>query len=108
MFNINGEAWDIVLVPPFHPELFRSDGSVTLGSCDDITKTIYIDNALDGYLMKKVLAHEITHAAMFSYNVNLEVIQEELLADLIATHGQEIINITNKLFRQMRKEGILD
>lgn len=58
--------------------------------------------------MKKVLAHEITHAAMFSYNVNLEVIQEELLADLIATHGQEIINITNKLFRQMRKEGILD
>lgn len=51
--------------------------------------------------MKKVLCHEITHAAMFSYNVELNVQQEELLADLIATYGQEIIDITNKIFTRI-------
>ena len=31
---------------------------------------------------------------MFSYNINLNIDQEEILADLIATYGQEIMNIT--------------
>lgn len=38
---------------------------------------------------------------MFSYNVELNIQQEELLADLIATYGQEIIDITNKIFTRM-------
>ena len=102
MFNINGETWKIVFVPPYHPQLTRSDGSVTIGACDDGTKTIYIDAAIEGELMKKVLVHEITHAAMFSYNVELNLWQEELLADLIATYGQEIIGITNQIFRRIK------
>jgi hypothetical protein len=40
--NINGEIWKILLVSPNHPCLQRSDGSFTIGACDDITKTIYI------------------------------------------------------------------
>ena len=55
--------------------------------------------------MKKVLCHEITHAAMFSYNVFLSIEQEELLADLIATYGQEIIDITNRIFLRIKKTG---
>lgn len=34
---------------------------------------------------------------MFSYEVRLTLEQEEFIADLIATHGQEIIDITNKI-----------
>jgi hypothetical protein len=32
---------------------------------------------------------------MFSYDVWLKYDEEELLADLVATYGQEIIDITN-------------
>lgn len=39
---------------------------------------------------------------MFSYNVFLTPEQEELLADLIATYGEEIIYITNKIFKKLR------
>lgn len=53
--------------------------------------------------MKKVLCHELTHAAMFSYDVELNVDQEELLADLIATYGQEIIHTTNKIFSRLKE-----
>lgn len=101
MVNINGEQWNIVFTSPFHPKLLRSDGSLTIGACDDITKCIYINETLDLDMLKKVLCHELTHAAMFSYNVQLDLQQEELLADLIATYGQEIIYITNKIFKRI-------
>lgn len=39
---------------------------------------------------------------MFSYDVYLNIEQEELLADLIATYGQEIIKITNQLFKKIK------
>lgn len=102
MFNINGEEWYIKFVPETHYMLFRSDGSLTIGTCDDIDKTIYLSNTLSGVKLKKVLSHEITHAAMFSYDVNLSIEQEELLADLIATYGEEIISIANKMFKKLK------
>lgn len=102
MFNINGVEWQIKKASPFHPMLFRSDGSLSIGSCDNDTKTIYLNEYLSGAALKKVLIHEITHAAMFSYGVSLSIEQEELLADLIATYGDEIIAITNKIFRKIK------
>ena len=102
MFFINDINWHIVQTSFNHPKLFRSDGSLSIGACDDTTKTIYLNENLTGDQLKKVLCHEITHAAMFSYNVNLTPDQEELLADLIATYGEEIIEITNKIFKKIR------
>ena len=57
---------------------------------------------LQDNFLKKVLCHEIVHAAMFSYNVDLTLEQEELIADLIATYGQEIIDITNTIFSKIK------
>lgn len=102
MFNINDEWWEVVLVSPNHPKLYRDNGELTIGSCDDEMKTIYINNMLDKELMWKVLCHEIAHAAMFSYKVLLTIDQEELLADLIATYGEEIISVTNSVFMKLR------
>lgn len=39
---------------------------------------------------------------MFSYNVDLTLEQEELVADLIATYGEEIIDITNQMFKKIK------
>ena len=69
---------------------------------DNATRTIYLSNSLYGNFLKKVICHEITHAAMFAYDVELSLDKEELLADLIATYGEEIINITNTLFRRIK------
>lgn len=101
MFQINNEQWQILIVPWYHEGLKRNDGTYAIGVCDDNLKTIYICEDLNPQLMKKVLSHEITHAAMFSYNVELSIEQEELLADLIATYGQEIICIANKIFHRI-------
>lgn len=110
MVNINGEVWRILLVSQNHPALSRSDGSRAIGACDDNTKTIYILDGLDDIYLKKVLSHELTHACMFSYNIDLTLEQEELLADLVATYGQEIVHMTNLIFKrlmQMKKGNLV-
>lgn len=101
MFEINNISWKIKLVSPNHPKLKRQDQTFALGSCDNTDNTIYISEYVPNYKLKKVLCHEITHAAMFSYGVNLNIDQEEVIADLIATYGDEIIAITNKIFSKI-------
>ena len=105
MFVINGEYWRILFVAPHHISLLKPNGDFAIGACDDYSKTIYLSNALYGNQLKKVLCHEITHAAMFSYNVSLSLAQEELIAELMATFGEEIIDITNILFDYLKRKG---
>ena len=50
MFDINGEYWRVLLVSPNHPQLIRPDGNAALGVCDDITKTIYINDEVNSSL----------------------------------------------------------
>ena len=101
MVNINGEDWKILIVSSNHPAVQRPDGSFTLGCCDDNMKSIYVVENLTDFYFKKVLCHELVHACMYSYNVELNDYQEEILADLIATYGQEIIFITNSMFKRL-------
>ena len=89
-------------VHPWDEMLIREDGVRTLGMCDKDTKTIYLAENLEGSMLKKVICHELVHAAMFSYSVYLSLEQEEVIADIIATYGEEIINITNKVFYKLQ------
>lgn len=101
MITINGERWRINLVSPSHPYLMTPRGRRAWGVCDDITKGIYITNTLHPKQLKKVLCHELVHASMYSYDVNISDAEEELVADLIATYGAEIISNTNKAFNEI-------
>ena len=100
MIKINGELWRVRIVPPQHPALYRN-GNPAIGCCDDIVKTIFISNILTQREMKKVLCHEIVHAAMYSYDVPITDYIEEIVADLIATYGNEIISLTHMTYNKM-------
>lgn len=108
MFSINGVQWRIKFVPSGSELLMRSDGSITIGVTDSFTRTIYLDETLRGKKLRKVICHELTHAAMFSYNIDLNIDQEEIIADLIATYGKEIIDKTDSIFNRLyENRGIL-
>ena len=101
MYKINGIAWYMIRVRSDSPMLMRSDGSITVGMCDRETQTIYISDALHGRFLRKVLLHEICHSAMFSYGIDMSVDQEELFCDLLSTYGDEIIAITDSVFKAL-------
>lgn len=107
MFKINDEVWRVLLVSPNHPQLQRSDGSYSIGACNNDTGCIYVNERLEGSMLKKVICHEVAHAAMFSYDIYLEPAQEEILADLIASYGHEIIFMTNKIFNRIKNRGTM-
>lgn len=101
-FIINSILWQVVQVPPTYPMLLTPFGNFTLGCCDNDNKIIYIAQGLGWGKFKKVLCHEITHAAMFSYNVYLTYDQEELIADILSTYGDEVITVTNRVFKKIK------
>lgn len=102
MITINGEVWGIRLVPPYHPGLAAPSGPA-LGCCNDITKTIYLNNTLSPSEIEKVLTHEIVHAVMYSYNVDISDQVEEIVADIIATYGEGIISLSNTVYHRKFK-----
>jgi hypothetical protein len=101
-FIINGILWRVRIVPPTFPLLLNYDGKFTLGCCDNNTQTIYIADGLSERKFMRVLGHEITHAAMYSYDVSLTYDQEELIADIVATYGNEIVAVTNRVFNKIK------
>ena len=101
MYKINGITWYMIRVRSDSHMLMRSDGSITVGMCDRETQTIYVSDALHGRFLRKVLLHEICHSAMFSYGIDMSVDQEELFCDLLSTYGDEIIAITDGVFKAL-------
>lgn len=97
LFNINGYIWHLVFVEWNDPSLYRNDGSLTVGMCDSRTKTVYLNNRLEGEFLRKVIIHEICHCFVASYNVSPNIDCEERLADVIATFGDRIISLSNEI-----------
>lgn len=95
---INGIRWGIRLVAPSHPMLLTPWKTHALGVCDKVTQTIYIDKTLSKHKLKETLCHEIVHAVMFSYGVDLTYNEEEMVADLVSQYGDEIIYLSNIIY----------
>jgi len=46
MFLINNVYWKLAFVTPGYPLLQRWNGEFTIGACDNLTRTIYINELL--------------------------------------------------------------
>jgi hypothetical protein len=92
---INGVRWRVRMVSPSHPLLLTPWNTHALGVCDKITQTICIDKTLSPQLIKITLCHEIVHAFMFSYGIDLSYAEEEMVAELMSYYGENIIQHTN-------------
>jgi hypothetical protein len=95
---INGVRWRVRLVSPAHPLLLTPWKTHALGVCDKVTQTICVDETLSPQLLKEVLCHEIVHAFMFSYMIDLSYSEEELVAELMSQYGEEILETTNIIY----------
>ena len=99
---INGVRWVTRLVSPAHPMLLTPWKTHALGVCDKVTQTICIDEPLSPQELKEVLCHEIVHAFMYSYMIDLSYSEEELVAELMSQYGEEILETTNIIYNGIR------
>ena len=103
MFSINGIKWNIVFVPPNSKELLRSDKTRTVGVTDWNKRTVFLSDRLKGGFLRKVTIHELCHCACFSYNINIDIQQEEFLCDFVSTYGDEIFEVVDDFFAVLKK-----
>lgn len=103
--RVNDTLWHIQFKKPTSSELKRSDGTISLGVTDRNTHTIYLSNALRGFMQRKVLIHEVCHAICMSYDVYLPIEQEEILCDFVATYGDEVFDIVDMVLGAVRRVG---
>lgn len=95
---INGVRWRVRLVSSAHPLLLTPWGTHSLGVCDKVTQIICIDKTLHPKKLKEVLCHEIVHAFMFSYGIDLSYNEEELVAELMSKYGEDILLYTHAIY----------
>lgn len=103
---INGTRWRVNVVNPSHDGLLRSDGTRTLGTCDDALKTIFIASNLSEYMSDKVLCHELVHAFCFEYGYYLDIQTEEIVADFMSLYGRDVINMTDDIMNLLKRSKI--
>lgn len=99
---INGVRWGVRLVAPSHPMLLTPWKTHALGVCDKVTQTIYIDKTLSKQQLKETLCHEIVHATMYSYEIDLTYEEEEMVAELISYYGNEIVHLTKVVWNGIK------
>lgn len=102
MFNINSIDWYI----KYRSNIYRSDGSETIGMTDGREHIIYLHPMLRGGMFEKVLCHELVHAFMFSYDIQIDLDTEEFIADFFSVYGKDMIYLLDDLLSGIKKPGI--
>ena len=105
-FVMNNYIWQVVTVPADSPYLVDRTNTLTVATTDPDTLCIYLSNELTGDFKKRVIAHEIGHAACFSFGLLDEIhsysrpgkqIQlEEFICNFVADYSEMIFDITYK------------
>lgn len=103
MFIINNIIWHIQYKNSNSSELKRSDNVFSLGVTDGNTHIIYLSDRLQGFMLRKVLIHEICHAVCMSYDIYLPIETEEILCDFVATYGNEVFEIVDIVLSTARR-----
>ena len=102
MMTINGDIWTIIFVDSTHEMLIKPDGTVTVGACHRPSYTIYLSKELKGNSLRKVLRHEIAHAVMRSYELELTYEEEELVAGVLDVFSDEVVALTNNVYELIK------
>jgi len=106
VFTINNRIWRVMFVNANSDLLRRSNGTITVGVTDGATNCVYLSNLLRGAFLERVLCHELTHAACFSWGISIPIETEEWLCNFMSEHGKEIIYLLDDLLSLSTKKRV--
>lgn len=75
------------------------------GITEYITQTVYVDEALDGFLLSKVLRHELMHIYLWETGQQDRVCNEEETCDLMSVAAPLICKAVDEIVFRLR-EGL--
>ena len=105
-FTMNGYFWRVRFVDHKSSMLVDRTNTLTIATTDPHTKTVYLNNQLQGDWLMTVFIHELGHCALYSYGF-LDYIHsmvepeywidmEEFICNFLADFGLKIFKIAFK------------
>lgn len=102
---MNGHLWHVIFSDPYAPELVDRTGKQRVATTDPITHRIFLSSALHGDFLRRVLAHELGHVTMISYNMLDDLHRmvrprdwieaEEWICNFLADYGLQNFELVN-------------
>lgn len=99
-FIMNGDVWRIRFVDPSDQILIDRTNTRTVATTDPATFSVNLSNELGGDFLVRVLIHEISHCAIFSFGLVSDIRRmvkprywidaEEWACNFIADYGYKI------------------
>ena len=106
-FTMNGCTWCVKYVMANSKELIDRTGKYRAATTDPKTLMIYISDTVPEGKLPQVLIHEMTHAAIFSYNLLPDIHRmvkkrywveaEEWVCNLLANHAADILCTASRM-----------
>lgn len=102
-FNLNGFRWNIVFTE--NEPLLLVNNRICKGSIAYKTRTIYVDCRITKDSIKRVLAHELTHAILYDTQIHVkEQYSEEDVCEFCALYAAKISAISKNCIRKYFKK----
>ena len=104
--EINNLIWEIVIAPSTNPELIVN-GEAVAGATWPMQQKIYLSADLTKDTVKNVIAHELTHAFLFSTQIKPvadaeeERYSEEEMCNFVSLYGDQIFTLTGKVYNDL-------
>lgn len=97
--EINNLEWEVIEIVKGDERLKDKEGKDCYGVCEFYENKIYLDKGLCENLKMKVLAHELTHAYIYSHLLTTpEQYSEEELCEFVSCYGKGIWNQVDEYF----------
>lgn len=97
--EINNLEWRVIEVERGSEKLTNGNGEERYGKCRYYENEIYLDKELSEKHKKRVLAHELTHAYIYSHLLKkVETYTEEELCEFISSYGKQIWGQVDEYF----------
>lgn len=104
--RINNLIWEIAVVPSTNPELIVN-GVACVGTTWVMQQKIYLSEELNELTARSVIAHELTHAFLYSTQIQVKdekTYTEEEVCELISKWGDAILSLTDEIYRELYRE----
>ena len=105
--KINNIDYGIKVIDWDDERLRMPDGDYHFGVTNFKEKEIYIANNLKDETMTNTLIHELTHAFIDSYGLLQVEWNDEIVADFMGAHLENIVNTLQEISDEMTRKWVI-
>lgn len=97
---INGIRWVVLIVKQSDTRLLMPTGW-TIGVTNVVDHTICISEGLSNEMLYKCISHEICHAIIFSYGLEMSIPDEECLCQIMENFSDDVLYYADRIYSNL-------